>query len=398
MFVFASPQGEAISSLKRDCRVVRLRRTPRNDLNLESNELKLYRQEGIMEWKKGKRVKPGVFKLPIQKIKKGWYSDKYFVRTREVLVKDNRHPHVVMQVFTRRKSIVCGLDEAVAVLKLCSDKPKKLCIRALFDGDQIKPMETVMTIEGDYSTFAHLETVILGIIARRTAVATAVKQVVDAAHPRKVLFFPARFDHYTVQTGDGYAAFISGALGVSTDAQAEWWGVKGEGTIPHGLVAAYNGDTVQAALAFDRHMPKNIKRIVLVDFDNDCVQTSLDAARALGKRLFAVRLDTARDMIDASVKTKRAEDYGVSAGLVRNVRRALDKNGFQHVKIVVSCGFNVEKINLFNRLRMPYDMVGVGSAFFREKRDFTADVVCVNNKPCAKKGRRYKPNPRLRKV
>lgn len=351
-----------------------------------------------MVWKKGKRVKPGIFKLPVKKIRKGWYSDKYFVRTREVLVKDNRHPRVIMQVFTRQKSIVCGLDEAVAVLKLCSDRPDGLCIRALFDGEEIRPMETVMTIEGDYSTFAHLETVFLGIIARRTAVATAVKRVVDAAHPKKVLFFPARFDHYSVQTGDGYAAFISGALGVSTDAQAEWWGVKGEGTIPHGLVAAYNGDTELAAKAFDRHMPKNIKRIVLVDFDNDCVTTSLDAARALGKRLFAVRLDTARDMIDASIKTRRPEDYGVSAELVRNVRRALDKNGFGHVNIVVSCGFNVEKINLFNRLRVPYDMVGVGSAFFKDKIDFTADVVCVNGKPCAKKGRRYQPNKRLRLV
>lgn len=349
-----------------------------------------------MEWKRGKRVKPGIFALPVDKIKSGWYSDKYFVRTREVLIKDNRHTRVLMQVFCRTKSIVCGLDEAVAVLKLCSDRPRELKIHALFDGDPIKPMETVMTIEGDYSTFAHLETVYLGIIARRTAVATAVKQVVDEAHPKKVLFFPARFDHYSNQTGDGYAAFISGALGVSTDAQAEWWGVKGQGTIPHALIAAYDGDTVKAASAFDTYMPQNIKRIVLVDFDNDSVKTSLESAYALGKRLCAVRLDTARDMKDKSIHSNRKEDYSVSPQLVRNVRNALDKHGFNYVKIVVSCGFDVEKIKLFNRLRVPYDMVGVGSAFFRLKRDFTADVVQVNGRPCAKVGRKYSPNPRLK--
>lgn len=348
--------------------------------------------------RRGRRLKPAVFRLPVQKIKSGWYSDKYFIRTREVLLKDNRHPDVVMQVFGREESIVCGLDEAIAVLRLSAYKSTGLRIRALHDGDHIKPMETVMTIEGDYSNFAHLETVYLGIIARRTAVATAVKRVVDAARPKKVLFFPARFDHYSVQPGDGYAAFISGAVGVSTDANAAWWAARGEGTIPHGLIAAYNGDTVAACLAFDRHMPKHIKRIALVDFEDDCVKTSLEVASALGRKLFAVRLDTALDLWDKSIKSRTKASLGVSPELVWNVRRALDANGFKFVKIVVSCGFTEEKIRIFNRLKVPYDFVGVGSIFFRLKRDFTADIVMVNGKPCAKIGRQYNPNPRLRLV
>lgn len=352
----------------------------------------------MVKWVRGKRLRPEIFRLPVGKIRRGWYSDKYFVRTREVLLKDNRHPNVLVQIFTRGPSIVCGIDEAIAVLRFCAGRPKELKIKALYDGDPIKVMETVMTIEGDYSTFAHLETVYLGILARRTAVATAVKRVVEVARPKKVLFFPARFDHYSVQTGDGYAAFISGALGVSTDANATWWGTQGEGTIPHGLIAAYNGDTVDACRAFDKFMPKNIKRIALVDFENDSVKTSLEAARALGKRLWAVRLDTALDMRDKSVKAKAKSSFGVSPELVWGVRRALDANGFKFVKIIISCGFNEEKIRLFNRLKVPYDFVGVGSAFFRLKRDFTADVVMVDGKPCAKVGRRYKPNPRLKLV
>lgn len=336
--------------------------------------------------------------MPTELIKKGWYSDKYFVRTKEILLKDGRHPNVVMQVFGREDSILCGIDEAIAVLRRCADRPEELKIKALYDGDRIKPMETVMTIEGDYSTFAHLETVYLGIIGRRTAVATAVRRAVCAAKPKRVLFFSARFDHYSLEPGDGYAAFIGGALGVSTDANAAWWGAHGEGTIPHGLIAAYGGDTVDACVAFDKYMPKSIKRVALVDFENDCVKTSLEVAKALGKRLWAVRLDTALDLWDRSVKSRSKSSLGVSPELVRNVRRALDMNGFKFVKIIVSCGFNEERLKLFNSLKVPYNLVGIGSHFFRMKRDFTADIVMVDRRPCAKVGRRYNPNPRLKLV
>lgn len=352
----------------------------------------------MAEWKRGVRLKPEVFSLPVEKIKSGWYSDKYFVRTKEVLEKDGNKNRVLMQVFAKKKCVVCGLDEAIAILKLCADNPNDLTVRALHDGDIAEPWETAMTIEGEYRTFAQLETVYLGVIARRTAVATNTKAVVEAAKPKKVMFFPARFDHYSVQTGDGYAAFISGALGVSTDANAAWWGEKGLGTVPHGLIAAYEGSTVEACKAFDRHMPKDVKLIALVDFQNDSVKTSLEVARALGKRLYGVRLDTARDLRDASVKPHDESSLGVCPDLVWNVRRALDKEGFDFVKIVISGGFNAERIRLFNELNVPYDFVGVGSALFKDRVDFTADVVKVNGKPCAKVGRKFNPNPKMKNV
>lgn len=351
-----------------------------------------------VKWVKGKRLRPYVFNLPVEKIKSGWYSDKYFVRTKKILEKDNYHPWVLMQVFTRKPGIICGVDEAIAILKLCADNPKKLKIKALYDGDEISPQETVMTIEGDYANFAHLETVYLGVLARRSAVATAVKRVVDAARPKSVLFFPARFDHYSLQTGDGYAAFISGALGVSTDANAAWWGWKGIGTVPHGLIAAYNGDTVKACLAFDKYIPKDIKRIALVDFENDSVKTSLECARALGRRLWGVRLDTASDIRDKVVSSRGKSSFGVCPELVWKVRKALDKEGFNYVKIVVSSGFDEAKIKKFVKLKVPFDAVGVGSALFQYRMDFTADIVMLNDRPCAKVGRKFQPNPRLCEV
>ncbi|MEA1926637.1 MAG: quinolinate phosphoribosyl transferase [Candidatus Auribacterota bacterium] len=342
-----------------------------------------------------RRISPEVFGLPGEEIKRGFYSDKYFVRAGEILKKDGNSARVLMQIFARKPGIICGMDEAIAVLKLGAEDPDDLVINGLFDGDSFQPMETVMTIEGEYSNFAHLETVYLGVIARGTAVATAVRKVVEAAEGRPISFFPARFDGYRTQKRDGYAAHIAGADGVSTDAQGLWWGGSGLGTVPHGLIAAYGGDTVQATLAFDRYMPEDVKRIALVDFTNDCVGTSLAVARALPDRLFAVRLDTAADLKDISVKDESPESRGVCPELVRNVRRALDQNGFNRVRIAVSGGFTADRIRRFIKEDVPFDMVGVGSSLLKERIDFTADVVMVNGKPGAKVGRSYRPNPRL---
>jgi nicotinate phosphoribosyltransferase len=341
------------------------------------------------------RLDPKIFNIPVEKIRSGWYSDKYFVCTKEILERTHRHTRVLMQVFCRKEAVLCGMDEAIAILKLCAVSPENLTIRALHDGDRIKPLETVMTIEGDYSTFAHLETVYLGVLARGSAVATAVRKVVDAAAGKPVLFFPARFDHYRTQETDGYAAYISGAIDVSTDAQGSLWGGKGIGTIPHGLIAAYGGDTIASAKAFDKYMDKDIPRIVLVDFDNDCIGTSLEVAKVLGKRLWGVRFDTASDLRDKSVKGKGKDSYGVSLELCRKARKCFDEAGFSHIKIVISSGFDEERIRHFVKLGVPFDAVGVGSSLFREKIDFTADVVMVEGKPCAKVGRQYNPNPRL---
>jgi nicotinate phosphoribosyltransferase len=257
-----------------------------------------------------------------------------------------------------------------------------------------------MLVTGPYPAFVVLETVCLGVLARRTRVATNTRLVVEAAWPKPVMFFPARFDHWLVQTGDGYAAHIAGAIGVSTDAQASWWGGEGLGTVPHGLIAAYGGDTVAAARAFADAMPPGMRIVTLVDFENDSVRTSLDVARALGPRLFGVRLDTSDTMVDRSLWPVMGDfdPRGVNPRLVRMVRDALDAEGFRSVQITVSGGFDAAKIRRFERERVPVDSYGVGSALLSGRFDFTADVVLVEGKPVAKAGRSYRPNPRLERV
>ena len=173
----------------------------------------------------------------MDKIREGFYSDKYFVRTRDILIEDGFNPRVIMQIFAKKRSFFCGAKEAAFIIRECSESGKSLIIRALPEGSWFRPWETVMTIEGPYRFFAHLETVYLGIIARRTAVATSVRKVVKAAQGKTVLFFPARFDQPLNQEGDGYAARTGGATDVSTDANGAWIGKEGIGTIPHSLIA-----------------------------------------------------------------------------------------------------------------------------------------------------------------
>ncbi len=352
------------------------------------------------------RTDPSVFRLPVEKIREGYYTDAYFNYTKELLEAEGRHPRVTMQVFQKQEAVLGGIDEAIAVLKQCAGRQApdgwqpgwdELNVQALNEADEVPPLETILTIEGDYSLFAHLETVYLGCLARRTLVMSNVREVVNAANGKPILFFPARHDHWIVQTGDGWAAHVAGAIGVSTDAQASWWGGRGVGTVPHGLIAAFGGDTVGAARAFADRYGDETNVTVLVDFENDSVRTSLEVADALGDRLWGVRLDTSERLVDRALWHRMGEfqPTGVNPELVRAVRDALDQAGHERVRIVVSGGFDAAKIREFEALGAPVDSYGVGSSLLRGQNDFTADVVLLDGRDCAKAGRRHRPNPRL---
>jgi len=355
------------------------------------------------------RLDLATFRLPVERIREGYYTDAYFNYAKDLLEAEGRHPRVTMQVFQKGDSVLGGIDEAIAVLKHCAGRFtsgdfetawERLEVHALHEGDEISPYETVMTIEGDYALFAHLETVYLGCMARRTMVMRNVRAVVEAARGKPILFFPARHDHWLVQTGDGWAAHVSGAIGVSTDAQASWWGGRGIGTAPHGLIAAYGGDTVAAAEAFARRYGHETNVTVLVDFENDSVRTALEVADALGEQLWGVRLDTSGTLVDRALWTEMGtfKPTGVNEVLVRQVREALDAAGHDHVRIVASGGFDAERIRAFEAAGAPVDSYGVGSSLLTGQNDFTADVVLVDGRDCAKVGRRHNPNPRLERV
>jgi nicotinate phosphoribosyltransferase len=263
----------------------------------------------------------------------------------------------------------------------------------------------VMHIEGDYTLFAHLETAYLGVLARRTLITTNVVEVLRAANGKPIIFMPARHDHHRIQTGDGYAAYVAGQIvgapiGVTTDEQASWWGGKGIGTVPHSLIASYGGNTVLAATKFAEWAPEDLNVTVLVDFENNSVETALEVARVLGSRLWGVRLDTSESLVDQSLWDEMGDfrPTGVNERLVCKVRDALDSDGFEHVKIVASGGFTVEKIKEFERHEVPVDAYGVGSSLIRGQNDFTGDVVMTDGRPSAKVGRAFRASTRLELV
>ena len=354
---------------------------------------------------RARRLPPEIFDLPAEKMREGYYTDAYFNHARAALLADGRHPRVVMQVFQKHRAVLGGIDEAIAILKLGSDDWEELTVHALYDGDRAGPWETVMTIEGDYTLFAHLETAYLGVLSRRTLISTNVTRVLEAANGKPIIFMAARHDHHRVQTGDGYAAFVAGAMigveiGVTSDAQASWWGGRGIGTVPHSLIASYGGNTVLAATKFAEWAPEDFRIVVLVDFENDSVRTALEVARALGPRLWGVRLDTSSQLVDRALWGELGDfdPRGVNERLVRKVRDALDGDGFERVKIVCSGGFTVGRIAEFERNGVPVDSYGVGSSLIRGENDFTADIVMADGRPAAKVGRRFRPNERMELV
>ncbi len=400
------------------------------------------------------RLAAWIFDLPVVELRAGYRSAVYFDRSRRILAAEGDDTRVTMQVFQRADGMVaCGIDEALAVLALGAGSfrdpapadeafaayldarnaarqarsrggdawvagvraqveaeaafdrhwlpaaPGQLRVSALRDGDRVDAWEPVIELTGPYRLVAHLESVYLGVLARRTLVASNVRQVVDAAGGKPVLFFADRFDHWATQGGDGYAAFVGGAQGVATDAQAAWWGERGLGTIPHALIATFGGDTVAAVAAFARQFP-GVPLIALVDFDNDSVATSLACARAFGERLWGVRLDTSGTMVDRALWSEMGDfaPTGVNRRLVEKVRQALDAEGFDHVRVIVSGGFTAERIAAFEATGVPVDSYAVGSSLLKGSADYTADVVLREGRPCAKVGRVHRPSTRLQPV
>jgi len=440
-----------------------------------------------------KRLTNETFKLDIERMRRGWYSDKYFENINRMLtvlaaeaytyagshhnLPESLSPdgigvgdiEVEMQWFTRHvgRTVIVGVDKALAMLQHCTgyfendefiDTARKLEVWAVHDGQMVEsdgdPMNIlpVIRVRGRYRDFALLETPTLGILTRASRVATNVYETLMAAKGKPVLFFPARFDLHEVQAADGYAYNIavqrfnldfSHQLGpfISTDAQGDWWGGAGGGTVAHAAIASFLGDTAEAMMAFSRVLPAGIPRIALVDFNNDSVRDTLQVldvmfaeyrkcmeagneAEAAKYKLYGVRLDTSGSVRDVSVQPlgDQALDLGVTPRLVFNVRQALDSaseywelpDDWRHtareycrnVKIVVSGGFKPEKIRRFQKLGVPADIYAVGSYLFNNNgttvTDFTADVVRVKVHgewiEMSKVGRRPRDNPALERV
>ncbi len=327
---------------------------------------------------------------PSSEILSGDSADVYFARAERILDAEGLDPMVTMEVFTRQSAVLCGIDEAKNLLGhvLADADPSEVCVEALDDGDLIAPKEIVLRIRARYRRFGLYETAFLGMLAQSTGWASAARECVEAAAPDPVISFGARHIHPDITDVLDYAAIVGGCVGASTPAGARLAGLNPTGTMPHSLVLIF-GDTVDAALAFDRHVERDVPRIVLIDTFKDEAEEALRVAHALGDRLYGIRLDTP------------SERGRVTADLVHEVRARLDQADFHHVRIVVSGGLNPDRIRYFKDAGAPVDSFAVGSYISGATPiDFTGDIKEIDGTPIAKRGRipGVTESPRLKPV
>ena len=328
---------------------------------------------------------------PAADVLSGETADVYFERARTILAAERLDPVVTLEIFPRGDGILCGAEEALAYLREIFaevDGTEPPIVESLHDGDPFTGKEVVMRITARYSAFGLYETALLGILASGSGWATAARRVVDAAAPIPVIGFGARHVHPSVADQMDYASVVGGCIGASTPAGARLAGLAPTGTMPHALVLIF-GDTVRAAEAFDRHIDPEIPRVILVDTFRDEAEESLRVADALGDRLWGVRLDTP------------SERGRVTPALVHEVRARLDQAGHGHVRIVVSGGFDADRITQFREAGAPVDSFAVGSAISKASPiDFTGDLKEIDGRAVAKRGRipGRTESPRLERI
>ncbi len=328
----------------------------------------------------------GVFE-PAPDVLSGKTADIYFHRTLEILRAEKLNPMAVMEVFPGADGCLCGMEELKPLLaKVLPEGERE--VWALPEGQDMRHKEVVLRIRAPYQSYALYETAICGLLSQSSGWASAARQCVEAAAGISVLSFGARHVHPAVAALMDYAAVVGGCRGCSSIKGAELSGISLSGTMPHALVLVM-GDTVSATLAFDRHISPEVSRVSLVDTFGHEAQDALDAARALGERLWGVRLDTPR------------ERGGVTVELAREVREVLDGAGFNRVHILVSGGFDEAKIRHFVEQHAPVDGFGVGSFITSASPiDFTADLHELDGRPVAKLGRYpgITASPRLERI
>ena len=329
--------------------------------------------------------KPG-FDIP-DYILAGDTSDIYFVRTVEILKKEGINPIATMEVFASRPGVLCGIEEAKALLKKVLPEGNRE-VWALAEGEHFGKKEVVLRITAPYQSYGVYETVYLGMLAHCSGWATAARECVDAAAGIPIMSFGARHVHPLVAGVMDYSALVGGCVGCSSVSGAKLADIKPAGTMPHALIIIM-GDTAKTTLDFDKHMPADVPRIALVDTFKDEPGESIAVAEAMKGKLQGVRLDTP------------GERGGVTSDLVKETRARLDLAGFREVKIFVSGGMDPERIRYFLEEGAPVDFFGVGSHISGARPiDFTADLHEIGGKPIAKRGRipGVTPNPGLKRV
>lgn len=306
-------------------------------------------------------------------IKDGKLTDVYFVRTMEILKAKKIDKWVKAEFIAKRFpedygwGVLAGIEEAAYLLK-----DLKVRVKTMEEGTIFRAFEPVMEIEGMYRDFGLYETSVLGLLCQSSGVATKAARCKKAAGDRSVISFGARRIHPVIAPMVERSAFIGGCDGVSVVKNAELIHEEPVGTMPHALILIM-GDTVEATKAFDEVIHPKVKRVSLIDTFNDEKIEAIRVAEALGKKLFGIRLDT---------PSSRRGDI---QRIIEEIRWELNLRGYGHVRIYVSGGLDEKRILSLNPV---VDAYGVGTSITNARViDFAMDIVEIDGKPLAKRGK-----------
>jgi nicotinate phosphoribosyltransferase len=296
-----------------------------------------------------------------KEIKEGKMTDVYFVRTMEVLKAKKIDKWVKAEFIAKRFpedyswGVLAGVEETAYLLENLS-----VNVRAMKEGTIFRTYEPVMEIEGMYSDFGLYETSILGLLCQASGVATKAARCKKAAGERRVMSFGARRIHPAIAPMVERSAYIGGCDGVSVVRNAELIHEEPSGTMPHALILLI-GDTVEATKAFDEVVDPRIKRVSLIDTFNDEKVEAIRVAEALGKKLYAIRLDT---------PSSRRGDL---QKIIEEIRWELKLRGHDHVQVFVSGGLDENRILSLNPV---VDGYGVGTSIANARViDFAMDII-----------------------
>src|SRR3989304_4919710 len=314
-----------------------------------------------------------LFTADFDDIKAGRVTDVYFERTIKILKAKGIDKWVKAEFIAKSLpddgewGVFAGLEECSRLFE-----GMKINVRSMPEGTVFRAYQPVLEIEGMYTDFGIYETAILGFLCQASGIATKAARCKKAAGDRGVISFGARRMHPTIAPMIERSAYIGGCDGVAVLMSGELIGADPVGTMPHALIIMM-GNSVEATRAFHEVIEPQVKRVALVDTFGDEKFETIAVAEALGENLYGVRLDTP------------ASRRGNFLRILEEVRWELDLRGYKHVKLFVSGGLDEYKINELN----PYvDAYGVGTAISSAKVvDFAMDIIEVEGKPLAKRGK-----------
>ena len=343
------------------------------------------------------------------------FTDKYFTITKQVASNMGMNPIVSYRIFIRCDGMAALKPFKILLNELIDDE--NVIIKTLPEGFFFRSGDTVATIEGPFQSLVEFESMWLWYVALPCYCALEAKKIVEEAGGRSLLAFENRHNFGAEATAlTSYGASVGGIDKSSCDVGANAlkyikrcameykdmikhgpvgvkpWPNQGIGTTPHALFAIFKGNYKEACHALLCSFPDQKEFMILNDYNNREIDDSLVALEVLGENLFAVRSDTCGENSPQMCQGKAADPQGIKGvhpgGLIA-LRKALNANNGEKVKICGTSGFDFAKTKTFvNFAPEAIDIIGTGS-FIPKWPTATADIFKVDGNLETKAGREW---------